>query len=43
MPTKTETQDVRPTDRIVVWALMAGLAIALLRYAEAAALPAHFV
>lgn len=32
-----------PTDRIIVWALMAGLAIALLQYAESAALPAHFV
>ena len=32
-----------PNDRVLAWAVMTGLATALLQYAEAAALPAHFV
>ena len=37
------TKGMTPTDRIVGWALMAGLVLVLLGYAQSMALPAHFV
>jgi hypothetical protein len=43
MTTETKIRGITGTDRIVLWALLAGLATVLLQYAEAAALPAHFV
>ncbi|WP_281276963.1 hypothetical protein [Methylobacterium radiodurans] len=43
MTTKTTIWATTATDKIVIWALLAGLATALLQYVQAAALPAHFV
>ncbi|MGV7033791.1 hypothetical protein [Methylobacterium symbioticum] len=43
MATMLMTKGATATDRIVAWALLSGLAIAVLQYAEASALPAHFV
>jgi hypothetical protein len=43
MATQTTLRGMTATDRILAWAMMAGLAAALLRSAEAAVLPAHFV
>lgn len=37
------TRGMTPTDRIVAWAVMSGLAVALFQYAQASALPSHFV
>lgn len=43
MTTKMKIRGMTARDRVLAWAVMTGLATALLQYAEAAALPAHFV
>jgi hypothetical protein len=43
MATQMMTTGLTRTDRVVAWTMMAGLALALVQYAQALALPAHFV
>lgn len=43
MATQMMTTGVTGADRIVAWAMIAGLALALVQYAQTLALPAHFV
>ena len=43
MATKMMTKGMTATDRFVAWAMMAGLAVAVMQFGQAAALPAHFV
>ncbi|MGT2480755.1 hypothetical protein ACU4GR_22420 [Methylobacterium oryzae CBMB20] len=43
MVTRMMTNSASGSDRIVVWSMIAGLALALIQYAQAAALPTHFV
>ena len=43
MATMMMTKGTTTIDRIVAWAMLSGLAVALLQYAQASALPAHFV
>jgi hypothetical protein len=42
MATKMITKGMTTVDLIVAWAMMAGLATALVQCAQAAALPTHF-
>jgi hypothetical protein len=43
MTTHMMTKGVTGTDRLVVWTMIAGLALALVQYAQDLALPAHFL
>lgn len=42
MATRMMTKGMSTMDRAVAWTMMAGLALALIQYAQAMALPAHF-
>jgi hypothetical protein len=43
MATQMMTAGMTGTDRVVAWTMIAGLALALVQYAQDFALPAHFV
>ena len=43
MATQMMTTGMTGTDRAVAWTMIAGLALALVQYAQGLALPAHFV
>ncbi|WP_273559226.1 hypothetical protein R1A27_09785 [Methylobacterium sp. NMS12] len=43
MVTRMMTNTASGSDRIVAWSMIAGLALALIQYAQDVALPAHFV
>ena len=43
MVTRMMTNTASGSDRIVAWSMIAGLALAVIQYAQDVALPAHFV
>ena len=43
MVTRMMTNPASGSDRIVAWSMIAGLALAVIQYAQDVALPAHFV
>jgi len=43
MATRIMTNGLTRTDCLVAWTMIAGLALALVQYAQDIALPAHFV
>jgi hypothetical protein len=43
MATQMMTSGTTGTDRFVAWTMIAGLALALVQFAQDLALPAHFV
>jgi hypothetical protein len=43
MATRMMTQGLTRSDRLVAWTMIAGIALALVQYAQDFALPAHFV